>query len=133
MTTIKKKIISVVALLCTVMLLTGILPTSVFRNNNANAAAIGSEIQKSTTDNPLRNSNVITSSTTQSNTNISYGNTDRVATDCDFEITIRATGSYNHLHIYDGGTNLTDWTKNNDNGGFNLYDDNNKHVIQGRG
>ena len=133
MTTIKKKIISVVALLCTVMLLTGILPTSVFRNNNANAAAIGSEIQKSTTDNPLRNSNVITSSTTQSNTNISYGNTDRVATDCDFEITIRATGSYNHLHIYDGGTNLTDWTKNNDNGGFNLYDDNNNHVIQGRG
>lgn len=38
MTTIKKKIISVVALLCAVMLLIGILPTSVFRNNNASAA-----------------------------------------------------------------------------------------------
>ncbi|MDD6489273.1 MAG: SpaA isopeptide-forming pilin-related protein [Clostridia bacterium] len=41
MTTIKKKIISVVALLCTVMLLIGILPTSVFRNNNASAASTG--------------------------------------------------------------------------------------------
>lgn len=41
MTTIKKKIISVVALLCAVMLLIGILPTSVFRNNNASAAGSG--------------------------------------------------------------------------------------------
>ncbi|MGN1458531.1 MAG: SpaA isopeptide-forming pilin-related protein [Acutalibacteraceae bacterium] len=37
-TTIKKKIISGVALLCTLMLLIGILPTSVFRNNRADAA-----------------------------------------------------------------------------------------------
>lgn len=39
MTTIRKKMISGVALLCTLMLLIGILPTSVFRNNNANAAS----------------------------------------------------------------------------------------------
>lgn len=38
MTTIRKKMISVVALLCTLMLLIDILPTSVFRNNTANAA-----------------------------------------------------------------------------------------------
>lgn len=38
MTTIRKKMISGVALLCTLMLLIGILPTSVFRNNTANAA-----------------------------------------------------------------------------------------------
>ncbi|MGN0469423.1 MAG: SpaA isopeptide-forming pilin-related protein [Acutalibacteraceae bacterium] len=41
MTTIKKKMISGVALLCTLMLLIGILPISVFRNNKANAAGTG--------------------------------------------------------------------------------------------
>ena len=40
-TTIKKKIISGVALLCTLMLLIGILPTSMFKNNTADAAGSG--------------------------------------------------------------------------------------------